>query len=87
MNASSTLTGEYSTMSHFVAFTFGEYRGARIAFHSIPQDADGEYIQPLDSVGSLELFGDSSGCSRVRPDAAELLWDWLDIGDPVRVVT
>jgi peptidoglycan hydrolase-like protein with peptidoglycan-binding domain len=87
MNASSTLTGKYSTMTHFVAFTYGKYQGARIAFHSVPQYSDGEYVQPLDSVGTQEVFGDSSGCIRVLPEDAELIWSWLDIGDTVRVVT
>lgn len=87
LNASSTLTGRYSTMTHFVAFTYGKYQGARIAFHSIPKYADGEYVQPLDSVGSPELHGDSSGCIRVLPDDAELIWSWLDVGDTVVVVS
>jgi peptidoglycan hydrolase-like protein with peptidoglycan-binding domain len=87
LNASSTLTGGYSTMTHFVAFTYGKYQGARIAFHSIPQYPNGEYVQPLDSVGTQELFGDSSGCIRVLPEDAELIWTWLDIGDTVKVVT
>ena len=87
MNASSTLTGEYSTMTHFVAFTYGKYQGARIAFHSVPKYANGEYVQPLDSVGTQDLFGDSSGCIRVLPDDAELIWSWLDVGDTVRIVT
>lgn len=87
MNASSSLTGEYSTMTHFVAFTYGEYQGARIAFHSIPKYRNGEYVQPLDSVGTQALFGDSSGCIRLLPDDAELMWSWLDVGDTVSVVT
>ncbi len=87
MNASSTLTGEYSTMTHFVAFTYGKYQGARIAFHSVPQYPNGEYVQPLDSVGTSELFGDSAGCIRVLPEHAELIWSWLDVGDTVSVVT
>ncbi len=87
LDASSTLTGGYSTMTHFVAFTYGKYQGARIAFHSIPQYPNGEYVQPLDSVGTQELFGDSSGCIRVLPEDAELIWTWLDIGDTVKVVT
>ena len=87
LNASSTLTGGYSTMTHFVAFTYGKYQGARIAFHSIPQYPSGEYVQPLDSVGTQELFGDSSGCIRVLPEDAELIWTWLGIGDTVKVVT
>ena len=87
LNASSNLTGEYSTMTHFVAFTYGKYRGARIAFHSIPKYADGTYVQSLDSVGTQQLFGDSSGCIRVLPEHAEMIWNWLDIGDTVKVIT
>ena len=87
LNASSTLSGDYSTMTHFVAFTHGKYQGARIAFHSIPKYRNGDYVQPLDSVGTAELFGESSGCIRVLPDDAERIWNWLDIGDEVVVVT
>ena len=87
LEASSTLTGAYSTMTHFVAFTYGKYQGARIAFHSIPEYPGGGYVQPLDSVGTEELFGDSSGCIRVLPADAERIWDWLDVGDEVIVVT
>lgn len=87
MNASSTLTGEHSTMTHFVAFTYGKYQGARIAFHSVPKYSNGEYVQPLDSVGTPELHGDSSGCIRVLPDDAALIWDFLDVGDTVTVVS
>jgi peptidoglycan hydrolase-like protein with peptidoglycan-binding domain len=87
LNASSTLTGEYSTMTHFVAFTRGKFTGARIAFHSIPKYSNGEYVQPLDSVGTEELKGESSGCIRVLPDDAVQIWDWLDIGDTVTVVS
>lgn len=87
LNASSNLTGEYSEMTHFVAFTYGKYQGGRIAFHSIPRFPNGDYVQPLDSVGSPEQWGDSSGCIRVLPEHAELIWSWLDIGDTVKVVT
>jgi peptidoglycan hydrolase-like protein with peptidoglycan-binding domain len=87
MNASSTLSGEYSEMTHFVAFTYGKYQGARIAFHSIPTYSNGEFVQPLDSVGTAALHGASSGCIRVLPEDAELIWSWLDIGDTVIVVT
>ncbi len=87
LEASSTLTGEYSTMTHFVAFTYGKYQGARIAFHSIPKYRDGSWVQPLESIGSPDLFGDSSGCIRLLPDDAELLWDRLDVGDVVEVVS
>lgn len=87
LNASSNLTGKYSTMTHFVAFTKGKYKGARIAFHSIPKYADGSWVQPLDSVGDLERRGDSSGCIRVLPDDAVAIWDWLAIGDKVHVIS
>jgi peptidoglycan hydrolase-like protein with peptidoglycan-binding domain len=62
LNASSTLTGQYSTMTHFVAFTKGKYKGARIAFHSVPTYSNGEYIQPLDSVGTVVF-----GCCQTTP--------------------
>jgi hypothetical protein len=85
--ASSTISGAYSEMTHFVAFTHGEYQGARIAFHSVPTYGDGSYVQPLDSVGSPELFGASAGCIRVLPDDAVAIWDWLAMGDTVTVVS
>ncbi|MDJ0767222.1 MAG: L,D-transpeptidase family protein [Ilumatobacter sp.] len=87
LEASSTISGDYSEMTHFVAFTYGKYQGARIAFHSIPTYPNGEYVQPLDSVGTDELHGASAGCIRVLPEDAELIWSWLDIGDTVKVVT
>ena len=87
LNASSNLSGEYSEMTHFVAFTYGKYQGARIAFHSIPKYSNGEFVQPLDSVGTQALFGASSGCIRVLPEDAEMIWSWLDIGDTVKVIT
>jgi len=87
LNASSTLTGQYSTMTHFVAFTRGKYQGARIAFHSMPKYSNGEYIQPLDSVGTAAMHGESSGCIRVLPDDAVKIWDWLGIDDEVRVIS
>ncbi len=86
-NASSNISGEYSEMEYFVAFTYGKYQGARIAFHSVPTYPDGEFVQPLDSVGTPELHGASAGCIRVKPEHAELIWSWLDIGDTVKVVT
>jgi len=74
-------------MTHFVAFTYGKYQGARIAFHSIPKYSNGEFVQPLDSVGTQELFGASAGCIRVLPDDAVAIWDWLAVGDTVIVVS
>jgi peptidoglycan hydrolase-like protein with peptidoglycan-binding domain len=87
LNASSVLTGEYSTMTHFVAFTYGKYQGARIAFHSVPKYRNGAWVQPLDTVGDPDRYGDSSGCIRVLPDDAVAIWDWLDMGGTVRVLT
>lgn len=87
MNASSTFGGHYSTMTHFVAFTYGENTGARVAFHSVPTLTSGEFVQPLDSVGDLGRRGESSGCIRVLPDDAVRIWDALAIGDQVTVLT
>ncbi|MGH9135325.1 MAG: L,D-transpeptidase [Ilumatobacteraceae bacterium] len=87
MQSSSTFSGEYSTMTHFVAFSYGEFEGARIAFHSVPTYPDGSFIQPLASVGALEQRGNSAGCIRVLPRDAELIWSWLEVGDTVRVVS
>ena len=87
INASSTFGGHYSTMTHFVAFTRGKYKGARIAFHSIPKLQNGEFVQPLDSVGTPAMHGESSGCIRVLPDDAVKIWDWMSVGDEVHVIS
>ena len=87
MNSSSMLTGKYSTMTHFVAFTKGKIKGARIAFHSIPKYSNGDYVQTLDSVGTVAKRGVSSGCVRVLYDDSVKIWDWLAIGDPVSVIS
>ncbi len=87
LNSSSMLTGKYSTMTHFVAFTKGEIKGARIAFHSIPKYANGSFVQPLDSVGTVAKRGASSGCIRVLYDDSVKIWNWLAIGDPVTVIS
>ncbi|MGB8859643.1 MAG: L,D-transpeptidase family protein [Ilumatobacteraceae bacterium] len=87
MNASSNFGGHYSTMTHFVAFTKGKYKGARIAFHSVPKTSDGEYVQTLDSVGTEAQHGQSSGCIRVTPDDSVKIWDWLATGDEVHVIS
>ena len=87
LRSSSNFTGQYSEMTHFVAFTRGKYQGARIAFHSVPTYRDGSYVQPLESVGTAERFGDSSGCIRVLPDDAIAIWDWLTVDDTVIVLT
>ncbi len=81
MNSSSRFTGKYSTMTHFVAFTHGKIRGARIAFHSMPVYSDGSFVQPLETLGAADQRGNSAGCIRVSPADAELIWSWLEIGD------
>ena len=86
-NSSSEFSGRYSTMTHFVAFSYGEIRGARIAFHSMPVYPDGSFVQPLETLGTPELRGDSAGCIRVSPADAELIWSWLEIDDLVRVIS
>jgi hypothetical protein len=87
LHASSTFGGHYSTMTHFVAFTRGKYKGARIAFHSVPTLNDGSYVQPLDSVGTEAMHGKSSGCIRVLPNDSVTIWNWLAKGDKVRVIS
>jgi hypothetical protein len=86
MRASSRLGGHYSTMTHFVAFTRGEETGARVAFHTLPVLTNGEYAQPLASVGTQLHRGDSAGCIRVLPEQGQVIWDWLQKGDEVRVI-
>jgi hypothetical protein len=87
MHASSRLGDHYSTMTHFVAFALGEETGARVAFHTVPVLRNGEYVQPLASVGTQLHFGDTSGCIRVLPEHGQMIWDWLQKGDEVRVIT
>jgi hypothetical protein len=85
--ATSTFGGHVSRMTNFVAFTYGERTGARIAFHSVPTSNDGSFVQTLDSVGDPGLRGESSGCIRVLPDDAARIWAWLSIGDEVHVIS
>jgi L,D-transpeptidase catalytic domain len=87
MHTSSRIGGHYSTMTNFVAFTRGKETGARVAFHTVPVLRNGEYAQPLDSVGTEEHHGDSAGCIRVLPEEGQVVWDWLQIGDDVHVIT
>jgi L,D-transpeptidase catalytic domain len=87
MNTSSRFGGHYSTMTHFVAFTRGEKTGARVAFHTVPVLRNGEFVQPLASVGTQMMFGASSGCIRVLPEQGPVIWDWLQKGDEVHVIT
>jgi len=82
----STFGGHISTLRNFVAFSYGENTGARVAFHSIPVLGDGSLMQPIDSVGDLSRRGESSGCIRVVPEISQLIWDTLSIGDTVTVL-
>lgn len=66
-------------LNRFVAF-YTTPRGNRIAFH--------EYVhQPESTVGDLDRRGESSGCLRVTTADSWLVWDFLEIGDPVVVIT
>lgn len=76
-----------STLDRFVAFTYGKYQGARIGFHAVPYYADGTRAQPYDSVGELARLGESSGCIRVLPEHAELIYATMQVGDEVRVIS
>jgi L,D-transpeptidase catalytic domain len=87
MNATSRFGGHFSTMTHFVVFARGEKSGARVGFHTVPVLRNGDYAQPLASVGTQMEFGDTSGCIRVLPEQGQVIWDWLQRGDEVHVIT
>ena len=63
----------------FVAF-YTTSRGNRIAFHEVVNQSSA-------SVGDLARRGASSGCFRLRRDDSIAVWDFLQIGDPVVVIT
>lgn len=79
----STIGGHVTTLTNFVAFT---EKSPRIAFHTVPMDLDGKWVQPLSSVGDLRRWGESAGCIRVLPEISEVIWDFLRNGDLVRIV-
>ncbi len=83
----STFGGHFSYLDNFVAFTRGTNTGARIAFHAVPRNAAGAPYQPLDTVGTPEWFGQSSGCIRVLPAQSQVIWDFLGAGDTVVVIS
>lgn len=66
-------------LERFVAF-YTTPRGNRIAFHQFVN-------QDEHTVGDLDQRGDSSGCLRVTTDDSWLVWNFLEIGDPVVVIT
>jgi hypothetical protein len=63
----------------FVAF-YTTSRGNRIAFHEVVN-------QTSASVGEPAMRGASSGCFRLRRDDSIRVWDFLQLGDPVVVIT
>lgn len=79
----STIGGHESILTNFVAFTT---TSPRIAFHTVPKDLDGKWVQPLSSVGALRMWGQSAGCIRVLPETSEAIWDFLRNGDLVRII-
>jgi len=79
----STIGDEDSILTNFVAFTT---TSPRIAFHTVPKDLDGNWVQPLSSVGELRRWGESAGCIRVLPETSEFIWDFLRNGDLVRII-
>ncbi len=83
----SSLGPRPSVLDHFVAFSRGENRGARIGFHAVPRYADDTLAQPLETVGAPDRFGESAGCIRLRPDDASFVFDFLAVGDEVSVIS
>jgi len=79
----STIGDHDSILTNFVAFTT---TSPRIAFHTVPKDLDGNWVQPLSSVGELRRWGESAGCIRVLPETSEFIWDFLRNGDLVRLI-
>ena len=66
-------------LERFVAF-YTTPKGNRIAFHEVVN-------QDPDTVGDLDQRGASAGCFRVREADSVQVWNFLQIGDPVVVLT
>jgi hypothetical protein len=66
-------------LNHFVAF-YRTPRGNRIGFHEVVN-------QDPSTVGDLDRRGSSAGCFRVRGDDAVTIWNHLQYGDHVIVLT
>jgi hypothetical protein len=66
-------------LNHFVAF-YRTPRGNRIGFHEVVN-------QDPSTVGDLDRRGSSAGCFRVRGDDAVTIWNHLQYGDHVVVLT
>ena len=66
-------------LRRFVAFAYGP-NGGRIAFH--------QYVaMPESGVGSAQYRDKSHGCMRIRTDDSYVVWNFLQYGDPVKVIT
>jgi L,D-transpeptidase catalytic domain len=74
-------------LRYFVAFARGVFQHARIGFHEDPIRRNGQFLEPLDQIGTAATRGQSSGCIRMLPSDAAALFAWLHYGDPVEVVT
>jgi len=66
-------------LERFVAF-YTTPRGNRIAFHEVVN-------QNPATVGDLDQRGASAGCFRVRKPNSVQIWEFLQLGDPVAVIS
>lgn len=66
-------------LERFIAF-YTTPKGNRIAFHEVVD-------QDPATVGDLDQRGASAGCFRVREDHSIQMWQFLQIGDPVAVIS
>ncbi len=66
-------------LNRFVAF-YTTSKGNRIAFHEVVN-------QNPATVGDLDQRGASAGCFRVLQSDSVVIWDFLQIGDPVVILT
>ncbi len=66
-------------LERFVAF-YTTPRGNRIAFHEVVN-------QNPATVGDLDQRGASAGCFRVREPNSVQIWEFLQLGDPVAVIS
>ena len=66
-------------LERFVAF-YTTPKGNRIAFHEVVN-------QDPATVGDLDQRGASAGCFRVREADSIQVWDFLQLGDPVAVIS
>lgn len=66
-------------LNRFVAF-YTTPKGNRIAFHEVVD-------QDPASLGQASMRGASSGCFRVSEADSRRVWDYLQIGDPVVILT